>query len=47
MTQYTEEQMELSDMFLFLKYVNPSQYKKFIRDIENPNYIEEYQKTAE
>ena len=30
--EYTEQELEKSDMFLFLKYVNPSAYKAFIRD---------------
>ena len=32
MSEYTEQQMEKSDMFLFLKYVNPTAYRAFIRD---------------
>jgi hypothetical protein len=32
LAEYTEQQKEKSDMFLFLKYVNPTAYRAFIRD---------------
>ena len=39
--------MDKSDMFLFLKYVNPSAYKAFIREETNLEELGEIQKTAE
>lgn len=44
--EYTEEQLEKSDMFLFLKYVTPTTFKAFIRDETNPK-LNDIQKTAE
>jgi hypothetical protein len=44
LSEYTEQQMEKSDMFLFLRYVNPTAYRKFIRDDGEELEI---QKTAE